>query len=53
MTQYIQFTNKDGSTFLLEADGAEVYSEEGIVKAGLEELPRKAVVAAQTLLSKQ
>jgi hypothetical protein len=49
MIQYIQFTDKDSSTFLVEADGAEVYSEEGIVKAGLEELPRKAVVAAQTL----
>lgn len=49
MTRYIQFTDEDGSTFLVETDEAEVYSEEGIVKAGLNEIAGKAITAAQTL----
>jgi hypothetical protein len=50
MTQYIQFTDKDGSTFLVEVDKTEVSSEAGLpVKAGLNEIPGKAITAAQTL----
>lgn len=49
MTRYIQFTDEDGSTLLVETDEAEVYSEEGIVKAGLNEIAGKAITAAQML----
>ena len=49
MTQYIQFTEEDGSTFLIETDEAEVYSEEGTVKAGLNEIAGKTITTAQTL----
>lgn len=49
MTAYIQFKDKDGSTFLVETEEAEVYSEDGIVKAGLNEVVGKAITAAQTL----
>src|SRR5206468_3597560 len=49
MTRYIQFTEEDGSTFLIETDEGEVYSEEGAVKAGLDEVAGKAITAAQTL----
>ncbi len=52
MTQYIQFTDQDGSTLLIETDEAEVYSEEGIVKAGLSEVAGKAVITAHTLFEK-
>jgi hypothetical protein len=34
---------------LVETSPTEVYAEEGIVKAGLMDLPRKAVTAAQTV----
>ena len=47
MTQYIQFTDEDGSTLLIETDQAEVYSEDGTVKAGLNEIAGKAITAAQ------
>lgn len=48
MSRYIQFTDQDGSTLLVETDEAEVYSEEGTVKAGLNEEVGKAITAAQT-----
>jgi len=53
VAQYIRFTDKDGSTFLVEIDEEEVLSSGGIAKAGLKEAVgetvEKAVVAAQTL----
>jgi hypothetical protein len=53
VAQYIKFTDKDGSTFLVEIDEDEVLSPGGIAKAGLKEAAgetvEKAVVAAQTL----
>lgn len=52
MTQYIQFTDQDGSTLLIETDETEVFSEEGIVKAGLNEMSGKVITSAQTLLEK-
>lgn len=48
MTRYIQFTDEDGSTLLVETDEAEVYSEEGTVKAGLNEVVERAITTAQT-----
>lgn len=52
MTQYIQFTDQDGSKLLIETDETEVFSEEGIVKAGLNEVTGKVVTSAQTLIEK-
>ncbi len=49
MTQYIQFTSEDGSTFLIETGEAEIHSQGGIAKAGLKEVAGKTVVAAQML----
>lgn len=49
MAQYIQFTDENGSVILVETSESEVYSEDGIVKAGLGDIPKKAVVAAQTV----
>lgn len=49
MTHYIQFTDEDGGTLLIETGEAEVYSEEGLVKAGLNEIAGKAITNAQTL----
>ena len=48
----MRFTDKDGSTFLVEIDEEEALSPGGITKAGLKEAAgetvEKAVVAAQT-----
>ena len=49
MAKYLQFTNQDGSTFLVETDEIEASSHEGIVEAGLNEIMGKAVVKAQEL----
>ena len=49
MAQYIQFTEADGSTFLVETDEIDIVSQEGIVKAGAKELVGKAVVGAQAV----
>ena len=49
MAQYIQFSDAEGHVILVETSEADVYSEEGIVKAGLADIPKKAVVAAQTI----
>ncbi len=52
VAQYLRFTDKDGSTFLVEIDEEEVLSPGGIAKAGLKEAAgeaaEKAIVAAQT-----
>jgi hypothetical protein len=52
MAKYIQFTTEDGSTFLVETQETEVYSDDGIVKAGLDEVIGKTITAAQTLFEK-
>ncbi|HYT41748.1 MAG TPA: CU044_2847 family protein [Methylomirabilota bacterium] len=49
MAEYLQFTNQDGSNFLVETKELETSSLEGIVDAGLDEVMEKAVVKAQTL----
>ena len=52
MERYIQFTDEDGSTFLVEVGEEEVLSPGGIEKAGLKEalgkLAGNTVLAAQT-----
>jgi hypothetical protein len=49
MAHYIQFRDENGSIILVETSESEISSEEGIVKAGLGDIPKRAVVAAQTL----
>jgi hypothetical protein len=49
MAHYIEFRNEDGSVMLVETSETDVLTEEGIVKAGLTDMPRRAVVAAQTI----
>jgi Trypsin-co-occurring domain 1 len=53
MERYLRFTDKDGSSFLVEIDEKEVLSSGGIEKAGIKdsvkELGEKVVVTAQEL----
>lgn len=53
MERYLQFTNKDGSTFLVEVDEEEVLSPGGMEKAGLKdkvkEIGGKMIVTAQEI----
>ena len=53
MIQYIRFTDKDGSTFLIEIDEEEALSPGGMEKAGLKETVKEIggniVVTAQEL----
>ena len=49
MAHYIQFTNDDGSTILVETSEQEIVNQAGIVKAGLGDMTQKAVMAAQTV----
>ena len=52
MAHYIQFTDEHGSTILVETSDHEVKNEAGVVKAGLTDLPQKAVVSATTVFEK-
>jgi len=47
VTSYIQFTTEDGSTILVEATAEETI-QPGVVKAGLKDKVKEAVVQAQT-----
>jgi hypothetical protein len=49
MTQFIEFTTDDGSTFLVETDEKDLGSQGGIEKAGLVE---EGIAKAQTLFEK-
>jgi len=48
MVRYIQFTDRDGDTFLVEINEVEIQSKGGIEKAGLKEMIGKVIVEAQT-----